>query len=105
MRDNRRDKIISISVFSVCLVLYVLGEVKIQTHNSHADKYIGIHDLVRYNNSTDYKIEVLPNHKYRVYNSKDTLPMGTWEVHVSKDSPDMLILSGGIFGIDEYKIK
>jgi len=104
-RGKRRDKIISISIFSICLIVYVLDEFKIQSHNSKADKYLGVHELVRYNNSNDYKIEIFPDNKYQVFNSKDTLPMGTWEVHVSNDNSTLLILSGGVFGVSEYKIK
>lgn len=104
-RGIKRDKIIAISVFLFCLLFYILDEVKIRSHNAKAQKYLGVHKLVKYNNSQDYSIQILPNKKYRVFSDTDTLADGSWELHVSDDTSTFLMLSGGIFGMDEYRIE
>lgn len=104
-RGIKRDKIIAISIFSICLILFVLGEVKIRSHNSKAKIYFGKHQLVNYNNSENYSIEILPNNKYRVFDDHDTIVNGEWELSVSKDNSTMLLLDGKVFGIGEYDIK
>lgn len=62
-RDFRRDKVIAICVFLFCLLGYFLAELRINSHNSKAEIYPGTHQLSYYNNSEDYKIEIL-QHQY-----------------------------------------
>jgi len=104
-RGIKRDKIIAISIFSICLVFYIVGEVRIRTHNSKAKKYFGVYKLVNYNNSENYRIEILPNNAYMIFKDQDTIVNGKWELSVSKNNSTMLLLDGRIFGIGELEIK
>lgn len=104
-RGIKRDKIIAFSVFSICLILYVFGEIKINNHNAKAEIYFGTHELASYNNSENYFIEILPNNKYRIFNQYDTIVNGEWQLSVSKDNSSLLLHDGRIFGVAEYKVK
>lgn len=104
-RKIKRDKIIAISIFSFYFILYIVGEIRIRTHNSKAKKYFGTHQLLDYNNSGNYRIEILPKNTYRIYNDQGTTATGEWQLSVSNDNSTMLLLDGRIFGIGEYKIK
>jgi capsule polysaccharide export protein KpsC/LpsZ len=64
-----------------------------------------VHELVKYNNSQDYSIEILPNKEYRVFDDTDTLADGSWELHVSDDTSTVLMLNGDILGVDEYRVE
>ena len=104
-RGIKKDKIVAISVFLFCLIFYVLGEIRIKTGNEKAEIYFGVHQLNNYNNSSEYKLEVLPDKKYRIYDNSDTVAYGNWELSVSEDNSTMLLLDGRIFGIGELDVK
>jgi len=51
IKGVKRDKIISIILFLIFGMGYLITEIKINTHNAKAQKYYGVHDLNDYNNS------------------------------------------------------
>ena len=104
-RGIKRDKIIAIGIFSFCLIFYVAAEVRIRSHNSKAKKYFGIHQLVKYNNSENYKLEILENNTYLIFNGQDTIVQGEWQLSVASDNSTMLMLDGRIFGLGAFEIK
>ncbi len=104
IRGAKRDKIISLTFLFLSVVGYILAEIRINNHNAKAFNYFGVHKLKGYNNSKDNKIEILPNNKYLIFNNKDTIVKGIWELSVSKDNSTILLLDGRIFGIGELEI-
>lgn len=104
-RGIKRDKIIAITVFSICLILFIIVDGRAKALNSKAEIYFGTHHLVKYKNSKDYKIEILPNNIYRIYNNRGNEYNGKWDVSELNDTTIMILLENGIFGIDEYEIK
>ena len=104
-RGIKRDKFIAISVFSICLTLFIIVDNRTKARNSKAEIYFGTHHLLKYNNSKDYKIEILPNNIYRIYNNRGNEHNNKWKVSESNDTTIMILLENGIFGIDEYEIK
>ena len=104
-RSNKRDKIISISVFSICLICYVYTAIYIRNHYSKAHIYYGIHELSNYNGSAEYKLEIFPDQTYQVFNDHGTVSKGSWDLSVSNDKSTRLILDRGIFGVGDFDIK
>ena len=104
-RGIKRDKVIAIGLFTVCLFIFILANSLIRNHNLKAEKYFGIHELVFFNKSKDYKIEIYPNNKYQIFSDTDTLIIGNWEFIDAKDKTELLLIDGEIFGVNEYTIK
>ncbi|XOV67632.1 MAG: hypothetical protein ACFHU9_00400 [Fluviicola sp.] len=105
LRGTKRDKIIALSIFSACLIFYITGEITIRNHNAKAEKYFGTYQLVNYNNSENYRIEILPNNAYRIFNDQDTIVIGEWQLSVAEDNSTLLLLDGEIFGIGAFDVE
>ena len=104
-RGIKRDKIIAISIFLLCVLGYIFTELRIDSHNAKARIYFGTHELLNYNNSSGYTLEVLPNREYLIFDDEDTITHGTWELSVSDNNSTMLLLDGEVFGVGELDIK
>jgi hypothetical protein len=104
-RGIKRDKLIAVSIFSICLILYISGEIRIRAHNSKAKVYFGTHQLVNYNNSPEYSVEILPNNEYKLFKHSSLKTTGEWELSISSDNSTRLLLDGQVFGLGEYEIK
>lgn len=104
-RHIKRDKIIAISVFTICLLVFLISESLIMSYNKQAVKYIGIYELKNYNNSKDFKIEILPQNEYIIFNNTDTVKKGKWMFRKSKDNLEVLMIDNNIFGLNELEIK
>lgn len=103
-RGNKRDKIISFLLFFFSSVGYLITELRISNHNAKASIYLGVHELRNYHNSSHFKLEILPENKYLIYNEKDTVNKGKWDLSVSNDNSTLLLLDGEIFGIGELEV-
>jgi hypothetical protein len=104
-KGTRRDKFISIGILSICLVVYIVGELRINHHNKTASIYYGKHELMNYLDSENYSLEVLPNGIYNIYEHDKFVRTGEWELSIDDKKSPMLILNGNIFGIGEYQLK
>lgn len=104
-RSVKRDKIIAISIFLCCSIVYILTELKINSHNAKAEIYFGVYDLVLYDNSTDCKIEILSENRYKIFNDRGVILNGEWELMVKDDNSTMLLMDGKIFGVGDLDIR
>lgn len=103
-RKIKRDRIIAISVFFICLLVYFFTALRINSVNSKAEVYIGTHELKSYNNSSEFRVEILPDKKYRIFDDKDTIKNGKWKLINSKKTV-IIALDGQMFGVGELAIK
>jgi hypothetical protein len=94
-RGIKRDKIIAFSIFLLCVLGYIFAQLRIDFHNAKAETYFGTHELLNYNNSSEYLI----------FDNEDTVNLGTWELSVSDDNSTMLLIDGKIFGVGELDLK
>ena len=103
-RNVKRDKIIAFSLFFLFSLLYIFTQLRISSFNTQAEIYFGTYQLKDYNNSTDFKIEIVPNAKYQIFNDDGIVKTGTWELSIT-DTSITLLIEGRIFGINELEVK
>ena len=82
----------------------MFAQLKINSFNEKAKKYYGIHRLKNYNSSADFKMEILPNNSYLIYDDQDTVQRGSWKLVESYEST-ILFIDGTIFGTKDLKIR
>lgn len=104
-KRNKRDRIISICIFCLCVVAYTSAVLQIEFHNEKAKIFYGKHKLINYNNSSNYSIEILPNRVYKLYKNETVSNVGEWDVVVEHNKPKMLLIGGKIFGTGEYELE
>ena len=104
-KKNKKGIISSLYTLGLLAVLTSATFIKIKSHNSKAEKFFGTYNLENYNQCIDCKILIKKDNQYLVFNQSDTLRRGRWELSISENDPDMIILDGKIFGIGNLKIK
>lgn len=105
-QSNKRDKIISIGIFLFCVAYYGINYLSISYRNKEAEIYFGTYELESYLESDDYKIEILPDREYRIFNETKTVINGEWSITHPEDTlPPILFLEDGVFGVGKYAIK
>lgn len=82
-----------------------MTELKINSHNKKAEIYFGTHDLVLYDNSENFKIEILSDNRYKIFNNQGITINGEWELAVKEDNSTMLLIDGKIFGVGELDVR
>jgi len=104
-KKNKKGITSSLYTLGLLAVLTSATFIKIKSHNSKANKFLGTYKLAKYLKCTDCDIQIKKGNQYVVYNQTDTLKKGNWELSISKNNPDMLLLDGSIFGLNNFKIK
>ncbi len=104
-KGSNRDKLISVGIFSICVIAYIWCTLRINNHNAKAELFYGLHELSSYNNSGYYSIEILPNRIYKLYKNKELINSGECDLSIKGNESPMLLIDGKIFGVGEYKLK
>jgi len=104
-KKNKKGLLIASYALGLLVVLTSATFIKIKSHNSKANKFLGTYKLKKYHQYTDCEILIKKGNQYVVYNQTDTIKKGNWELSISKNNPDILLLDGHIFGVGNFKIK
>jgi len=103
-RGIKRDKIISISTLTICLIVFLSTVFMTNFQAKKAKKYFGIYELVNYQNSNEFMIEICPNKEYYIYNKQDTVTKGIWDYQGTTNNLELLLIDGQIFGLNDLEI-